>query len=98
MKKYTYKTLDKIWEEIHNITIRRKSMETIIIDRDILPETIFSYIHSPKIKVIKENGNIVLTPVNNKPNINELRGMFSDGKLSSEAFIKQKVIEKEMEN
>jgi len=73
-------------------------MESLIIDREILPETIFSYINSPKIRIFRENGNIVLTPVNNKPNINELRGMFSDGKLSSEAFIKQKVIEKEMEN
>ena len=73
-------------------------METLIIDRDILPETIFSYIHSPKIRIFKENGNIVLTPVNNKPNISELRGMFNDGKLSSEAFIKQKVIEKELES
>ena len=73
-------------------------MESLIIDREILPETIFSYINSPRIRIFRENGNIVLTPVNNKPNINELRGMFSDGKLSSEAFIKQKVIEKEMEN
>ena len=73
-------------------------METLIIDREILPETIFSYIHSPKIRIFKENGNIILTPVNNKPNISELRGMFNDGKLSSDAFIKQKIIEKEMEN
>ena len=73
-------------------------METLIIDREVLPETIFSYIHSPKIRIFKENGSIVLTPVNKKPITGELRGMFSDGRLSSEAFIKQKAIEKEMEN
>ncbi|GHV44881.1 hypothetical protein AGMMS49546_29560 [Spirochaetia bacterium] len=73
-------------------------MESIIIDREILPETIFSYIHSEKIKIFEENGNIVLSPLKNKPNVDELVGMFSDGKLSSEDFIKQKAIEKEMEN
>ena len=73
-------------------------METLVIDRKILPEPIFSYIQSEKIKISKENGNVVLSPVESKPNIDELFGMFSDGKLSSEDFIKQKTFEKEMEN
>jgi hypothetical protein len=73
-------------------------MESMIIDREILPKTIFSYIHSAKIKIFEENGNIVLSPLKNKPNVDELVGMFSDGKLSSEDFIRQKTIEKEMEN
>ena len=73
-------------------------MEAIVIDREILPETIFSFIRSPKIKLVEDNGNVILTPIKNSPNIRELRGMFSDGKLSSDAFIKQKTIEKEMEN
>ena len=33
-----------------------------------------------------------------EPNADELFGMFSDGKLSSTDFIKQKAIEKDMEN
>jgi hypothetical protein len=33
----------------------------------------------------------------NKPNVNELFGMFNDGKLSSDDFIKEKTIEKEYE-
>ena len=73
-------------------------MEALVIDREILPETIFSYIRSSKIKIIEENGNLILSPVKNTPNISELRGMFSDGRLSTEAFINQKAIEKEMEN
>jgi len=73
-------------------------METIVIDREILPEPIFSYVQSEKIRIFEENGNIVLSPVKNKPNVNELFGMFSDGKLSSYDFIKQKAVEKEMEN
>jgi hypothetical protein len=75
------------------------SMETfVIIDRDTLPETIFSYIKSEKIKIFEENGNIVLSPVGNKPNVNELFGMFNDGKLSSNDFINQKIMEMDKEN
>jgi hypothetical protein len=70
----------------------------MVIDRQILPEPIFSYIHSEKIRVFEENGNIILSPLKIKPNVNELFGMFSDGKLSSDDFIREKVFEKEMEN
>jgi hypothetical protein len=73
-------------------------MKTMIIDRKILPEPIISYIHSEKIKIFEENGNIVLSPFTGKPNLNELFGMFSDGKLSTEKFIRQKTIEKELED
>ena len=73
-------------------------MEPLVIDRNLLPEPIFSHIKSEKIRIFEENGNIVLSPIKNKPNINELFGMFNDGKMSSNDFIKQKAIEKEMEN
>ena len=69
-----------------------------VIDRQMLPEPIFSYINSEKIRIFEENGNIVLSPFNKRPNINELFGMFNDGKLSSDDFIKQKSIELEIEN
>jgi len=70
----------------------------LVIDRQILPEPIFSYIHSEKIRIFKENGNVVLSPIKNRPNVNELFGMFDDGKLSSDDFIKQKSIERDLEN
>jgi hypothetical protein len=73
-------------------------MESIIIDREILPEPIISYFNTKKIKIFEENGNVIFSPISNKPNLDELVGMFSDGKLSSENFIKQKAIEREMEN
>ena len=73
-------------------------MESLVIDRKILPEPILSHIQSEKIRIFEENGNIILSPVKNIPNINELFGMFSDGKMSSTDFIKQKALEKEMEN
>jgi len=70
----------------------------MVIDRNILPEPIFSYINSEKIRIFEENGNVVLSPLKNKPNINELFGIFNDGKLSSSDFIRQKSIEKEIED
>jgi len=70
----------------------------MVIDRKILPEPIFSYINSEKIRIFEENGNLVLSPLKNKPNINELFGIFNDGKLSSSDFIRQKSIEKDMED
>jgi hypothetical protein len=73
-------------------------MESMIIDREILPEPIFSYLRSEKIKIFEENGNIILSPIKRKPNVDDLFGMFNDGKLSSDDFIRQKAIEKEMEN
>jgi hypothetical protein len=73
-------------------------MKSSVIDREILPEPIFSYIQSRKIRVFEENGKVILSPIKNKPNVSELRGMFNDGKLSSDAFIKQKAIEKDIEN
>jgi hypothetical protein len=73
-------------------------MLEVVIDRQILPEPIFSFIRSEKIRIFEDNGNIVLSPFKNKPNVNELFGMFNDGKLSSDDFIMQKSIEKEMEN
>jgi hypothetical protein len=73
-------------------------MESMIIDRKILPEPIFSFIHSEKIKIFEKNGNIILAPIKRKPDVNDLFGMFNDGKLSSEDFIKQKALEKMIEN
>jgi hypothetical protein len=76
-------------------------MEAMVIDRKILPEPVFSYVHFDKIRMFEENGNIVLSPVKSIStvlNADELFGMFNDGKLSSDDFIKQKVTEKEMEN
>ena len=73
-------------------------MESVIIDRETLPETIVSYIHSQKIRLVEENGNIILSPVVEKYSILEKSfGMFSDGRLSSEKFIERKEIEKELE-
>ncbi|MDR2869370.1 MAG: hypothetical protein LBV04_02870 [Deferribacteraceae bacterium] len=75
-------------------------MESIIIDKETLSETIFSYIHSEKICLTKENdGTIILSPVEvqSVEILEKSFGMFSDGKLSSESFIQNKTLEKELE-
>ena len=73
-------------------------MESVIIDRQALPELITSYIHSEKVRLVEENGNIVLFPVDDEYSILEKSfGLFSDGKLSVERFMKDKKKEKALE-
>jgi hypothetical protein len=70
----------------------------IVLDIQALPETIFSRIHTPKVKVHEENGIITLIPVKmERTNIDRFIGMFSDGKLSSKKFIQNKEHEKDLE-
>jgi len=45
-------------------------MEALVIDRVILPEPIFSCLHTEKIRVFEQNGDIVLSPVKSKPAAN----------------------------
>lgn len=73
-------------------------MESMIIDRETLPYAINSYIHSEKIRLVEENGTIILSPISDKYAILEKTfGMFSDGRLSSDRFIQGKKADKELE-
>jgi hypothetical protein len=70
----------------------------MVLDVQALPKTVFSRIHTPKVKVHEEDGIITLIPVKmERANIDKFIGMFSDGKLSSEKFIQNKKYEKELE-
>jgi len=71
---------------------------SMVIDRQILPEPIISHIHSERIRMFEEDGNIVLSPLEDDPDLDGLFGILSDGKLSSDDFIKDKAMEMEMEN
>ncbi|MDR0730231.1 MAG: hypothetical protein LBF63_01085 [Treponema sp.] len=74
-------------------------MSDMILDVQTLPETIFSRIHTKKVRIHEENGSIILTPIiEKKQNFDVLFGMFSDGKISTEEYMKEKQIEKELEN
>jgi virulence-associated protein VagC len=74
-------------------------MSDTVLDIQTLPETVFSKFHVEKVKLQESNGSIILTPIVEKEqNFDILFGMFSDGRLSSEDFIKEKQMEKELEN
>ena len=73
-------------------------MSDIVLDIQTLPKMLFSRISSEKVRLREENGSIILTPViEKKQDFDILFGMFSDGKLSTEDYIKEKRMEKEME-
>jgi virulence-associated protein VagC len=74
-------------------------MTDMILDVQTLPETIFSRISAEKVMIHEGNGTIVLTPIIEKrENFDVLFGMFSDGKISTEEYIKEKQFEKELED
>jgi virulence-associated protein VagC len=71
----------------------------MVLDVQTLPEMIFSRISAGKVNFHEENGSIILTPIiEKKLNFDVLFGMFSDGKISSEEYMKEKQLEKELEN
>ena len=73
-------------------------MSDMVLDVQTLPEMIFSRIHAEKVRIQEENGSIILTPVIGKrQNFDVLFGMFSDGRLSTEEYMKEKQLEKELE-
>jgi len=73
-------------------------MTEMVLDIQVLPETILSKISSRKVKLYEENGTITLTPFSEeKPRFDHLVGMFSDGKISIDDFLEEKQQEKELE-
>jgi len=74
-------------------------MADMILDVQTLPKEVSSRILTEKVSIREENGSIVLTPViEQKQNFEILFGMFPDGRISTENYIKEKQIEKELEN
>ena len=73
-------------------------MTEMVLDIQTLPETIFSRIPTQKVKVYEEDGAITLIPfAEEKPQFDHLIGMFSDGKISIDDFLKEKQHERELE-
>ena len=77
-------------------------MEDTIINVNTLPESICRRIRSKRVRVRENDGEIILTPImDNDTNFWEslahLQEIFSDGKISSEKFMKNKQLEKELE-
>ena len=72
-------------------------MTEMILNTRALPEPLFRMIHTEKVKVREEYGEIRLTPVRETDNDCPLLGMFADGKISVDKFIANKKAEKELE-
>ena len=68
-----------------------------IVNTKTLPETLFQLINTEKVKVCEIDGAITLTPIFEYQSDCPLRGMFADGKISVDKFIKRKQAEKEIE-
>ncbi|MDR0318725.1 MAG: hypothetical protein LBI09_01670 [Nitrososphaerota archaeon] len=74
-------------------------MSDMILDIGMLPETLFSYIKTGKVKFHEENGSFILTPITeNEETFDGLAGMFSDGKLSIDNFLAQKRMDMVLED
>jgi virulence-associated protein VagC len=76
-----------------------KVMPDVVLDVQTLPEIIFFSFSAEKVKYREENGSIILTPIIDKKNgFDDLFGMFSDGRISTEEYMKEKQMEKELED
>ena len=75
-------------------------MADVIIDINMIPKAIFSRTKTKKVQIHEENGSFVLTPIVEKKekSFDHLIGMFPDGKLSIDNYLKEKRLEKELEN
>jgi len=85
------------------------NMETLVIDRRSLPDSISFYIESERVEVSRKRASVVLSPVKKTPEdiergrremekaVWQLHEMFSDGRMTSEDFIRDKAIEKALE-
>jgi hypothetical protein len=73
-------------------------MGALVIDSRTLPPSVSSYFDVARVKVEKKDGQVVLSPAKvekgkKKFDINKLYGAFSDGKISTEDFLRQRAIE-----
>lgn len=75
-------------------------MDDMVLSVRALPEHLSRRFHSDRVRVHEENGVVILTPVDTLTEqeraIDRLCGMFA-GKLSTDDYISQKQIDKELE-
>ena len=77
-------------------------MTDMIISVKTLPEQLHRRIRSERVRFHENNGIITLTPVDESntdiwSGLDELRSIFSDGRMSAEKYSAQKQIDKELE-
>ena len=77
-------------------------MNDMILSVDTLPEPLYRRFRSDRVRVHEENGVVMLTPVQESQQdawtvLEQLRDMLSDGRMSTESYVAQKQIDKELE-
>jgi len=90
-----------LWDVYKSGIIYRESriMTDTVLDVQTLSKVIFSKFSAERVDFHEENGSIILTPiVENRRCFDVLFGMFSDGRISSYEYMKEKQFEKELEN
>jgi hypothetical protein len=74
-------------------------MADMVLNVRALPEILFSKILTEKVRMQEDNGSIILTPVTERrQDFDILFGMFSDGRISTEEYFKEKQSEKKLED
>jgi hypothetical protein len=69
----------------------------MIINTEALPEQLFLLIKTEKVKVREIDGEVRLIPIRETDSDCPLYGVLSDGKLSSDRFMANKRLEKELD-
>ena len=72
-------------------------MTELVLKTSTLPEPLFRLIPTERVKVSEIRGEVRLTPIVETAKSFPLRGMFADGKISTEKFMENKQAEKELE-
>jgi len=80
-------------------------MAEMVLQVRTLPEPLFRLIHTEKVKVREHKGEIHLLPIEepadnhavDRRSILPILGMYSDGKLTVDSYLKQKRADKELE-
>ena len=77
-------------------------MEDTIINVNTLPETIHRRLLSKRVRVREENGIVLLIPIQDSSDdvwaaVEQLQEMFADSSISTERYVAQKQIDKELE-
>jgi len=75
-------------------------MTELVLQAKILPEPLFQLIRTEKVMVRESHGEIHLVPIKESPDgrsILPILGMYSDGKLTVDGYLKRKRADKELE-
>jgi hypothetical protein len=76
---------------------KEATMTETVIQTNTLPEQLIRILQTEYVKVQEENGKIQLIPIKENDPECPLHGMFSDGKISINKYLRRKQIEKELD-